>query len=224
MFVAVEVAAAVAGKAGGDFAGRVHDFDFDVFVVGGLGGLSGLVDKVGGVVRGGGGFEVGACAEDQGAQSEIVEDLAAIPPYVCGAVFTQTFVVEAVDGGDLPRFVIAAYECYAVGVADFEAKEEEEAFEGVEPAVYKVAHEKIIRIGDITAHAEELHQVVELAVDVAAYCDGGVDLHDIAFFDQELTRFMAEFAHLHFGDRFAGAQLGDGSVRLRVSCCLEMWG
>lgn len=57
--IAVEVAAAVAGEAGGDLAGGVEDFDFNVFVVGGLGGLRGLVDGVG---YGAGGFEVGAGA------------------------------------------------------------------------------------------------------------------------------------------------------------------
>lgn len=30
-------------------------------------------------------------------------------------------------------------------------------------------HEEIVRVGDVTADAEQLHQVVELAVDVAAY-------------------------------------------------------
>ena len=92
--------------------------------------------------------------------------------------------------------MVAADEGDAVGVADFEAEEEEEAFEGVETAVDKVTHEEVVCIGDVTAYAEELHQVVELAVDVATYRNGGVDLHDVAFFDQELARFVAKFAYL----------------------------
>lgn len=224
-FGAVEVAASVAGEAGGDFAGGVEDFDLDVFVVGGLGGLGGLVDGVGGGGggAGGGGVEVGAGAEDEGAEGEVVEHFAAVAPHIGGAVFAQAFVVEAVHGRDLPRFVVAADERDAVWVAHFEAEEEEEAFERVEAAVDEVAHEEVVCVGDVTADAEQLHEVVELAVDVAAYGDGGVDLHDVAFLDQEFSRFVAEFAYLCFGDCFAGSKLGDGSVASMVSCCLEMW-
>ena len=79
------------------------------------------------------------CAGDEGAQGEIVEDLATVAPDIRAAVLAQTLVVEAVDGRDLPRLVVAADQRYAVGVADFEAEEEEEGFERVEAAVNEVA-------------------------------------------------------------------------------------
>ena len=86
--------------------------------------------------------------------------------------------------------MIAADEGDAVGVADFEAEEEQERFEGVEATVDEVAHEEVVGVRHVAANAEEFHQVVELAVDVAAYCDGGVDCHDVAFFYQELACFV----------------------------------
>ena len=46
-------------------------------------------------------------------------------------------------------------------------------------------------------------------MDVAADGDWGVNRHDIAFFDQELSRFEAEFADGGFGDDLAGAEVGD---------------
>ncbi|KAL9581969.1 MAG: hypothetical protein Q9212_003570, partial [Teloschistes hypoglaucus] len=145
---------------------------------------------------------------DEGAEGEVVEDLAAIAPDVCAAVFAVAFIVEAVDGGDLPRFVVASYECDAIWISDFEAEEEEEAFEGVEPPVDEIAHEEVVGVWDVSADSEELHQVVELAVDVAAYCYWGVDLDDVAFFYEELSRFVAEVADGGFGDGFAGAKIG----------------
>lgn len=47
---------------------------------------------------------------------------------------------------------------------------------------------------------------------VAAYCDWGVDLDNVAFFDQELAGFVAEVADSGFGDGFAGSEVGDGPV------------
>lgn len=50
-------------------------------------------------------------------------------------------------------------------------------------------------------------------MNVAADGDWGVDRHDIAFFDQELARFVTQFADLAFGDQAAGPQLLDRPVR-----------
>jgi hypothetical protein len=85
-------------------------------------------------------LEGGCCAGDQGAQGEVVEDLAAVAPDVCAAVLAQALIVEAINGGDLPRLVVAADQCYAVWVANFKAEEEQEGFERVEAAVDEVAY------------------------------------------------------------------------------------
>lgn len=53
---------------------------------------------------------------------------------------------------------------------------------------------------------------MKLAMDIAADGDRRIDRHDIALFDQELTRLVAQFAHLGFGDQAAGPQLLDRPV------------
>jgi len=113
--------------------------------------------------------------------------------------------------------VVPADQGHAVWVADFEAEEEEEAFEGVESSVDKVAHEEVVCVGHVPAYSEQFHQVVKLPVYVPAYCDWGVDLDDIGFFDEEFAGFVADFADLGLGDYSAGAQLDDGSVTCQNS-------
>lgn len=58
---------------------------------------------------------------------------------------------------------------------------------------------------------------MELAVDIAADGHGSVDGHDIAFFDQEFTRLVAQLADLAFGDQAAGPQLLDRPVMPNIS-------
>ena len=53
---------------------------------------------------------------------------------------------------------------------------------------------------------------MKLAVYVAAYCDWGIDLDDIALLDQQLAGFVAEVADGGFRDGLAGAEIGDGTV------------
>ncbi len=140
---------------------------------------------------GGVGGNVGGGTENEGAESEVVEHFAAVAPDVGGAVFPNTLVVEAVDGSDLPRLVVATDERDAVGVSDFEAEEKQEGFQRVEATVNEVPHEEVVGVRHVAAHSEELHQVVELAVYVPAYCDWGVDCDDIAFFYQQLACLVA---------------------------------
>ena len=74
---------------------RVENLDF--YIV--KGGRDGLLCFLGDF--GGSGCKLCVGAGDEGAQSEVVKDFAAIPPDVCATILAQTLVVEAVDCGDL---------------------------------------------------------------------------------------------------------------------------
>ena len=101
--------------------------------------------------------------------------------------------------------MVSSYQGDSIWIADFEAEEEEEAFKRVESAVHEIAHEEVVGFRHISSHPKELHEVVELAVYVAAYCDWSIDLNDVSFFDQQLACFVAEVADGRFGDGFASS-------------------
>ncbi len=80
--------------------------------------------------------------------------------------------------------MIASEECDVAGVLEFEAEEEGERFDGVVAAVDKVSEEDV---GGVRRHVadgggEEVEEVVELAVQVADYRDGGLDGLYVGFF------------------------------------------
>lgn len=79
-------------------------------------------------------------------------------------------------------------------------------------------HEQVVRVRDVTADAEQLHEVVELAVDVAAYCNRRIDADDVALLDQQLARLVAQLADLVLGDGPARAQLLDRLVEVAAAC------
>jgi hypothetical protein len=96
-------------------------------------------------------------------------------------------------------------------------------------------HKQIVCIRDVSSDAEQLHQIMELAVDIAAYlrapkldraqtqpspfptpdsleiayCYRRVDRDDVPLFDEQLPRLVAELADFVFGYRPACAQLRD---------------
>jgi len=81
--------------------------------------------------------------------------------------------------------VVASDERYSIWVSDFEAKKQEERFERVKTAVNEVAciqsvrssmarfgwltHKEVVRVRYVSTDPEELHQVVELAMNITAY-------------------------------------------------------
>jgi len=153
-------------------------------------------------------------AVDDGRQTDVVEDFGAVLPDRDGAVLAQALVVEAVDLRDLARFVVAADERDAVRVADFEREEEKERFDAVEAAVDEVAQEEVVGLWHVAADAEQLLEVVELAVDVAADGDRRVDCLHVGLFGKDLARLRAQRFHLALLDDLALFQLLDLAVQV----------
>lgn len=76
---------------------------------------------------------------DDGAEGEVVEDLAAPAPDVGRAVLALALVVEPVHLRDLARLVVAADEGDPLGVAHFEREQKQEGLHAVKAAVDEVA-------------------------------------------------------------------------------------
>ena len=91
----------------------------------------------------------------------------------------------------------------ALGPPRFEEEEEGEGLEGVVPAVDEVPHEYVVGVRDVPARLQQLEEVVELSVDVAA--DGHRRAHrlHVALLHQQLLDVAAERLQLGLLQRLA---------------------
>ena len=62
------------------------------------------------------------------AKNKVVEDFAAPPPDVAAPILALALVVEPVHLCYLPRFMVAADECYSFGVPDLQCQQQKERF------------------------------------------------------------------------------------------------
>jgi len=108
---------------------------------------------------------------DDGREAEVVKDLGAVAPHIDRAVLLEALIVEAVHLRDLAALVVAADQRDAVRVAHLERQQKQEGLDAVEAAVDVVAEEQVVGLGAVTADTEQLLEVVELPMDIAA------DLH-----------------------------------------------
>jgi hypothetical protein len=156
-------------------------------------------------------------AFNDGANAEVIEHFCAVFPAVSVAVLADGFVVEAVDGCDLARFVVTAQQRDAAWVLELQTKEQLESLDGVVAAVHEVTHKDVASVRDLAAFVEQLEQIVELSVDIAANCDWGAYWLHIALFDQDFFNLFAEHAQVAFWENSAGLHCLKPRVDVRLA-------
>lgn len=68
---------------------------------------------------------------NQGGEGEVIEEVGEVFPDIGVAVFSKTFVVEAVDLGDLAGFVVATENGDSLWISDLKSYKEGDCFHGV---------------------------------------------------------------------------------------------
>lgn len=76
---------------------------------------------------------------DKGGKGKVVEEVGEVLPYVRVAIFSEAFIVEPVDLGDLARFMVATKDGDALRVSDFEGYEESDGLNGIVTSINIVA-------------------------------------------------------------------------------------
>lgn len=150
---------------------------------------------------------VNKCCERQ-----VVEKIGEEFPHVGVSVLAQTFVVEAVNLGDLSALVVATEDGDALRVADLECDQQSDGLDGEVATIDVVSHEEVVGVWVGSTDLEQLHQVVELAVDITTDGDGTFHGLHVGFVLEHLTRLFAQPSHVLLGELLAGHQGLDPAV------------
>lgn len=140
---------------------------------------------------------------------QVIEDVCAISPNIEWPIFPETFVVEPINLGDLSAFMVASDKRDEIGISDLVSKEQQEGLDAIEASVYEITQEQVVDWGDVTTFLEQLQQVVELTVDIAANCHRWIYSLHVALLDKDLSGLCTEVLYLLFGNGLAFSQLGD---------------
>jgi len=149
---------------------------------------------------------------DERRQGQVVKEIREEFPHVCVAVLAQALIVEAVYLRDLTALVVAAEDGDAAWVANLEGDEQSDGLDAEITPVDVVAHEEIVGVRVRPADLEQLHQVVELPVDVAAHRHRAFDRLHVALFLQNFARFFAQPSHVFFAELLALHQIFDPAI------------
>ena len=76
---------------------------------------------------------------DEGSEGEIVEEVGEVFPDICIAVFPQTFVVKAIDLGNLSTLVVPSKDSDSGRVSDLQGDKEGHRLDGVVATIYVVS-------------------------------------------------------------------------------------
>lgn len=156
---------------------------------------------------------------NQRSDGEVVKEVSENLPNVRGAVFPETLVVKAVDLGDLSRLVISSQDGDSLRISDLHCHQVTDGFDRVVASVDVISHEKVVCVRTRAPNLEELHQVVELPVDVTTDGDRDVDRLHVLFVFHNLNGHVAQLFDAVFAERLALAQLLHPALQ-RVDLCL----
>jgi len=140
---------------------------------------------------------------DEGGQGKIVEQVSEHFPYVWAAVFSEAFIVETINLGNLSTFVISTKNRHSVFVSTFESNEERNSFDRIVTTVDVVTHEKVIRVGAFASDSEELDEVVKLSVNITANSDRATNRLDVRFVHENFASLVTQNFNFLFAQRFA---------------------
>lgn len=72
------------------------------------------------------------------AQGKVIEYIATVTPHIDTTVFPRTFIIESIDLGDLPRFVVTAYESDPIRIPHFERQKKQKCFDRVQSTINEI--------------------------------------------------------------------------------------
>lgn len=93
---------------------------------------------------------------------------------------------------DLPAFVVATQDGDPVPIAHFESHQQRDCLDTVVPAIHIVPHEEVVCVGAVAADPEQLQQIQELPVDIAANGYRAADWLHVALLHQDFLGLFAE--------------------------------
>jgi len=131
-------------------------------------------------------------AVHQRREGQVVKQVREVFPNVCVSVFSQALVIETIDLSDLTALMVAAKNGDATTEPHLECDEEGDGLYAVVAPVHVVPHEEIVGVWRLATDLEELHEVVELAMDVTAHRHGTLDALYVALLAQDLLGLLTQ--------------------------------
>lgn len=109
------------------------------------------------------------------SQRQVVKKVSKEFPNICVSILSHALVVEAIDLGDLARFMVTPQNADSIRVANLEANEQRHRLHRVVASVHVVTHEEVVGVWRLAPDFKKLDQVVKLAMNVTADSDGATN-------------------------------------------------
>ena len=86
--------------------------------------------------------------------------------------------------------MVSSQDCDPGAEPDLEGDEERDSLHAVVSSVHVVAHEQVVCVRRLSSDPEQLHQVMELSMNISAHSHRTFHCLDIALFGQDLFCFL----------------------------------
>ena len=123
---------------------------------------------------------------DNSSQRKEVKQIGVIFPDIGVSVLPQTLIVEPIHLSNLPRLVVSSQDRDPILESHLQRNQQSHSLNRVVASVHVVTHKEIIRVWGPPSNLEELHEIMELPVDISAHSNRAFHWLHVAFFRQNL--------------------------------------
>ena len=125
-----------------------------------------------------------------------IEYFCAKPPNINRSILPQTLIIKSINLSNLSTLMISPNQSNLIPIPNLQRQKQKESLYRMEPPIDEITHENIISFRTIPPHLEQLHEIIELSMDISANCDRCFDILNIAFLEQDIPCHVAEVSDL----------------------------
>ena len=129
---------------------------------------------------------------DNCADTEVIEHVSAVSPWVGITILSHGLFIESVDGSDTSSLVISSQESNVSWPFHLQAKKKLESLNRVVATIDEVSHEDIASLRNLTSSLKKCEQVLELSVEISTDRDWGADWLHITFLNKDFLDLLTE--------------------------------
>ena len=95
--------------------------------------------------------------------------------------------------------MITSQKSDALGILQLKAEQKLESFCWIVSTIDVIASKNVASVWYLATYFKQFEQVVELAMNIPAYCDWSIYRLHIGFLDQDFFYFFAKYSNVSFG-------------------------
>ena len=123
-----------------------------------------------------------------------IEYFCAKPPNINRSILPQTLIIKSINLSNLSTLMISPNQSNLIPIPNLQRQKQKESLYRMEPPIDEITHENIISFWTISSDLKQLHQIIELAMDISANSYWCFNILNVTFLKQNIPSHITQIS------------------------------